>query len=581
MAELVVDSYKVATPTGVFNFESSVLTLSCVTDGASIFYSFDKEGEWKPYNGPIALDGNCTVYAKATLPDFNDSDIAEIVVSDIRCAGVSFSYNGRYLQIATSEPNARILYTTDGSEPSTGTEYFGEFDVMGICNVRAVAVKDQQMNSEIGEYLVDRYSDEEHAETSTGGLLESSFEWSGSDLPHSVESFRVDGVLDVEDYKFLNSMKSLRHLDIEKVMGASIPARAFMNSKLISISLPEDLAEYGDSILSGATCLSSVIWNSKSQNPERKLTDGLVNPNVTLYVPSNIYVANPRDLNIVTDGRVADVKLHYGFPYYAAREFHADNVSMTREFSQLTEIGVCRGWETIVLPFKPQSIVHSVNGPAVPFAAWDGDTEGMKPFWLCSSTPDGWEEAAEIEACVPYIISMPNNSHYIDSFNLAGNVTFSATNVDLGPETSFPTATPWKEGTQFEGMFMPVEKEGILSLNVNAAGDELLPGSTFIRDGETVPFGAYVSGANTRRNMPVFSDSSGVYLPSVTGEGLAIETPAPGMLKISSGRERKVAVTTATGVTIRTLHLKAGETVTLEGLTRDLYIVAGVKVMVR
>ncbi|MDE6562013.1 MAG: chitobiase/beta-hexosaminidase C-terminal domain-containing protein [Muribaculaceae bacterium] len=576
-----VDSYRVSSPVGVFDSSSRILTLSCNTEGASIFYSFDKEVEWNPYTGPVVIDGNCTVYAKATLPDFNDSDIAEIVISDIRCAGVSFSYNGRYMQIATTEPNARILYSIDGSDPSNGPEYFGEFDVMGICNVRAVAVKDQQMNSEIGEYLVDHYSDKEHAETSTGGLLESSFEWSGSDLPQSVESFRVEGVLNDADYKFLNSMKSLRHLDIEKVMGASIPARAFLNSKLISISLPEDLVEYGDSILSGATCLSSVIWNSKTKNPDGMLTDELENPNVILYIPSDISVANPHDLNIVTEGRATDVKIHYGFPYYAARDFHADNVSMTKEFSQLTEIGVCRGWETIVLPFKPSSIVHSVNGPAVPFAAWDGDTGGMKPFWLYSSTPDGWEEAAEMEACVPYIISMPNNPDYVVSSNLAGQVTFSATDVDLGPESSLPSATPWKEGTQFEGTFMPVEEEGILSLNVNAAGGELLPGSTFVPDGETVPFGAYVSGASARRNMPVFGDMSSIDLPTLFGGSLLIETPAPGILKISSGRERKVAVTTATGMTIRTLHLKAGETVTIEGLTRDLYIVGGVKVMVR
>ncbi|MDE5872157.1 MAG: chitobiase/beta-hexosaminidase C-terminal domain-containing protein, partial [Muribaculaceae bacterium] len=538
---LTVDSYKTATPAGTFNSSTRLLTITCATEGATILYTFDREGEWTPYTEPIAIDGNVTVYAKATRDGYNDSDIAEIVISDMKCAGVSFSYNGRYLRIETGEPEASIRYTTDGTEPSVGMEYSGEFDAEGLCTIRAVAVKPGYMNSDVTEFAINRYADEEHAETSAGGLLASAFEWDDSDLPNSVETFRVEGRLNEADYRFIRSMEALRHLDIEKVVDAHIPEYAFRNTRLISISLPAEITEYGDSILAETPTLSSVIWNSGNIDVKEGLTQSLANPNVLLYVPAEASVSDPSGLNIIKDGIDASVTLHYGHPYYAARDFHAGRVSLTHEFLQTTRVDTCRGWETIVLPFTPTGMTHEVNGPIVPFAVWNEDVNGDKPFWLYSSTENGWEAGSSIQACVPYIISMPNNPDYVSEFNLGGKVTFSAEDVDLGPDSSFAESCPWVEGTRFEGTFMPVEETGLLSLNVNAPEDPYMqPGSAFVPDATTVPFGAYVRGATGRRAMPLFGDGSGVSLPTVTDSGLVVETPAPGMLRISGTRECNV-----------------------------------------
>lgn len=497
---------------------------------------------------------------------------------------VRFSYDGHYLTMETSDDSAEIIYVISDSEAGEDSLYSEAVDVKGLTKVKAWSRKQGYLDSEKSEYDVRYYSDEEHAETSTGGLLESSFAWSGSDLPHRVKSFRVEGILNDADYRFLNSMKGLRHLDIEKVADAHIPDNAFLNSRLISVSLPEDIAQYGEGIFSDAECLSSVRWNSKTQNMESRLTDCLGNPNVLVYVPTGTTVGHTKDLNIVTAGRSASVTLHYGYPYYAAWDLQADLVSMTHDFRQETAIDVCRGWETLVLPFSPKVITHETLGEAVPFAAWDGQNDpysDAKPFWLYRSTATGWEEAAEIEAGVPYIISMPNNPDYVYTYNLAGRITFSAKVVGLGPDSSLALSTPWREGTEFEGTFMPVDEEGILTLNVADNSGDYLPGSTFVAEAAAIPFTAYVRGASGRKAMPVFGDTSSLDLPTVYGGDLLIETPAPGMIRICSGRDRKVDVITATGVILRTLHLKAGEPETLEGLTRDLYIVGGVKVMVR
>lgn len=581
VVELVVDSYKTASPVCQFDYAAGLLTITCATEGASISYAFDVEGPWNAYVHPIKIEGNCIVYAKATFPGYKDSDITDISIGEFKCPQVDCSYNGRYVNLVSDLPGATIYYSVDGSDPMSGNVYSGEFDAMGPCLVKAFARKDGFLDSEVTQFEVSYYADEEHAETVSVGNLEACFQWCGRDFADQLDIFRLEGYLNDSDYRFLNSLKGLRHLDIENVLDARIPDNAFRNSRLISIALPSDLREYGADILSDAPCLSSVVWNSTTQNLEGKLTDGLVNPNVLIYVPPGVTVTDAARFNVIVDGKAEDVDLHYGFPYYAVRDFRAGNVSQTREFHQPTEIGVCRGWETLVLPFQPQSIIHSVNGPAVPFAAWNGDIDGNKPFWLYRSTSEGWEVAQEIEACIPYIISMPNNPDYILSANLAGSVTFSASDVVLGPDSSIPSSTSWKDGTEFEGTFMPVEEEGLLSLNVNVAADDLLQGSTFVHDDVTVPFGAYIRGASARKRMPVFGDSSGVVLPSVTGYGLSIETPAPGMLKVSSESDCRVTVANATGIVVRTLHLKAGEPVVLEGLTRDLYICAGVKVMVK
>ncbi|MDE6194662.1 MAG: chitobiase/beta-hexosaminidase C-terminal domain-containing protein [Muribaculaceae bacterium] len=579
IAEYIIDSYKVSTPYGRFDSASRMLTIECATEVAKIFHAFSQDtDEWIEYSTPISITNNCTVYAKATRDGWNDSDMATIEVSEMQCAGVSTDYHGHYVSLKTAESGASILYTTDGTEPSDGIKYEGEFDAEGICTIRAIAVKERYMNSEETQLKIDYYSDEEHAETTTEGLLASAFEWD-SELPTKVTDFRIEGRLNADDYAFIRSMSELRHLDLEDVADAHIPDNAFRDSRLISISLPADMAECGDSILSGAPLLSSVVWNSESMNVGEDLTHGFENPNVLLYVPASTDVPDSSDLNIVRQGIASEITLHYGHPYYVARNIHANRVSLTHDFTQTTAIDTCRGWETIVLPFSPTEYTHEVNGPALPFASWEGQEDSRKPFWLYQATSDGWEAARDIKACVPYIISMPENPDYVKEFNLGGKVTFSANNVNLGPESSLASSDYWVDGMTFEGTFMPME--GVHTLNVNSTEGGLEPGSKFVPDSTTLPFGAYVSGAPARKVIPLFGESSSVDMPMIVDAGLLIETPAPGILRICSGRERRVAVVTATGVTIRMLHLKPGEAQTLEGLTRDLYIVAGRKVMVR
>ncbi|MDE6632047.1 MAG: chitobiase/beta-hexosaminidase C-terminal domain-containing protein, partial [Muribaculaceae bacterium] len=339
IAELVVDSYKTATPTGNFDYESGRLTLQCATEGAAISYALDAPENWIAYESPIEISGNCTVYAKAIANGYNESEMLIMEIGQFRCKPVDISYNGRYVTMKTDDPQAEIIYSVvlpDGVITVENEVYTGLIDVKTLCHVSAKAVREGYQDSEVSEYSVDCYGDENHAETNAGGLLKSSYAWCGSELLNGIEEFSVEGSLNDEDYSFLRAMAGLRHLDISKVADARIPDYAFKGSRLVSISLPAEITEYGDSILSEAQDLCSVIWNSDLMNVEARLLKGIANPNALIYVPAGVSVEDSSELNVVEGNDASSIILRDGFPFYVARAFTAADISYSRNFEMET-----------------------------------------------------------------------------------------------------------------------------------------------------------------------------------------------------------------------------------------------------
>ena len=156
------------------------------------------------------------------------------------------------------------------------------------------------------------------------------------------------------------------------------------------------------------------------------ILDAISNPNLLVYVNSSEAVPSGIQ-NVVVNDEAEEIVLTFTWEgngnFYCPKQFMAHKIRYIHEFSMETVIGVSRGWETIALPFTVQSITHEKNGPLAPFGA-----EGGKPFWLGQMTPQGLVAAQQIVANVPYVISMPNNALYPDSYNQNGSVTFSATN---------------------------------------------------------------------------------------------------------------------------------------------------------
>lgn len=342
--------------------------------------------------------------------------------------------------------------------------------------------------------------------------------------------------------------------------------------------------------------LTSVVWG----NPDAKMPDGILtengNLNILLWVSGKEYA--PADASNIVTYSVADnghfpdplgqgmkghadaISLIAGYPFNLPMPLDADRIEVVKDFTLQSGLETSGGWESLVLPFAPDEIRHEKAGAIQTFANWDGDISGPKPFWLYQSSAEGWKEAKGLEAGIPYIISMPNNPAYVEDFNLPGKVTFSAANVALTPDGITPATTQWIGSTEFEGSFMPVDEDNILTLNINETEDGVLPGSAFVDDDIMLPFGAFLRNTGSRKRIPVFGATSGITLP-VIADGLVVDSPIPGTLRLSSSRERSVDIFTTTGALIRNVHLAPGETVCIDGLTKGIYIAAGIKVMVK
>ena len=169
------------------------------------------------------------------------------------------------------------------------------------------------------------------------------------------------------------------------------------------------------------------------------------------------------------------------------------------------ETGGNKGWETIALPFDVQKISHSTRGEIVPFPAYSSSSN-PKPFWLANFSGSGFYRASAVLANEPYIIAMPNSSSYRNDYNLAGDVTFSAENVQV-PKTP-----------SFSGTFMPTyltvsRSSSVYALNVNnryvTYSGNYDAGSRFISNLRDVrPFEAYISDSSTRGIIEINVDGT-------------------------------------------------------------------------
>ena len=250
-----------------------------------------------------------------------------------------------------------------------------------------------------------------------------------------------------------------------------------------------------------AQTIAAIVWNADSALTTGML-DGINNPNLLVYVteaskaPSGIQ-------NLVINGTAEEIVLTDASGnnnFYCPQAFTAKSISYTRNFSQTTQIDVCRGWETICLPFNVQSVRHQSHGALTPFGGGDNGY----PFWLRQLSGNGLTRATQIQANVPYLICMPNNTVYPSVYNQAGNVTFSASNVTV-PVTSAQTSSG--AGVTLRAAFQQVAQgSGVYALNVGEARGEYPEGSVFEQNYRGIrPFQAYTNHNSGTRFIALMS----------------------------------------------------------------------------
>ena len=141
----------VATPTidGTTPFdESTTVTISDATDGATIQYSTDGGKTWNPYSKAFTINETTTVSAKATKDGMNDSETATKTftknaakqqVATPTITGTTPFTTSTQVTIADATEDATILYSTDVGY--TWNTYTEPFDITESTTVYAKAEK--------------------------------------------------------------------------------------------------------------------------------------------------------------------------------------------------------------------------------------------------------------------------------------------------------------------------------------------------------------------------------------------------------------------------------------------------------
>ena len=257
--------------------------------------------------------------------------------------------------------------------------------------------------------------------------------------------------------------------------------------------------------------LAVIIWN-----PETVFNGNIVNPNLLLYVKNKDYSGNVK--NAIVDGVAEEIVLQdmaTDNNFYCPQAFTANKISYEHNYSMKTDLNICRGWETIALPFDVYKVLNKSGEELVPYSNWTIGSS-QRPFWLYSLSDDGWKAESSIKANTPYIISMPNNEYYDAVYNQSGNIVFSATNVKVESSENL-TISKSNHKNLVPNYQNQESSNDIYALNVNNLWDkntesDMAEGSAFIRGLRQVrPFEAYMtidSGGSATRSISIFDDGN-------------------------------------------------------------------------
>ena len=299
-----------------------------------------------------------------------------------------------------------------------------------------------------------------------------------------------------------------------------------------------------------------------------------MNPNCLYYVPASAGLSGD---NIVTlDSYLAEsVTLTDNYTYDCPIPFHAEELKYVHNPSVWANGSA--GWETICLPFAPETFEASEQGFISPIML------GSKGnFWLrkfvgassdavyFSSTIDG-----QMEANTLYLVAFPGST--MGAGHLQGQtITFTGYDKNI-QVTEQPTVK--NNGFVFVGNY-DQEVDGIEGWALNAAG------SSFARSTSVgnQPFRAYfknLSGQISNARLRIdFSDPTDVRSLRTASSDISLAAIGNGELVIQSKSNRPLSIYTVDGRLVRRVQLAIGEN-RIDGLHKGLYIVDNHKIMMR
>ena len=140
MAKLPEPTFSPAAMT--FVADSLDVTLACATAGATIRYTLDgtePTSSSTVYSAPITINVSTTIKAKAFKSGYVASDTASAtyIIADQAAPPTSTStagYRTTLVDLASTIPGAVIRYTTDGSDPTEGSEVYAAGTAINVTN---------------------------------------------------------------------------------------------------------------------------------------------------------------------------------------------------------------------------------------------------------------------------------------------------------------------------------------------------------------------------------------------------------------------------------------------------------------
>lgn len=601
-ATLVVDWFYAELPVMSVSEDETTLTITCSTPGAVIHYEIGgavPTEESPIYESPLILTDNRVVKAIAIAPNFNNSEVATFQPGTHACEPAVIASNGRTATISTKTQDARIYYTTNGASPNEGSLYVVNEGVIVLdestWTIKTLVVKENMNNSTETMYNVPAYYDNDAKVlyTHEAGNAANGFIWSNG--INNATEMSVSGSYNAADIEFFRKkMPNMKHLDLRNatIVNKELADSAFADMKNLMTIVTPIVQKVGNGILAGCNHLAAVTWTSDINVPEPDLLLGGVSghENMLLYVKSNSYApASYRNVISSLNGTAESITLtDGGGDFYCPLAFTARRISYTHSYNQKIVTGVCRGWESIALPFDVQTYTHAVNGTCAPFAQ---ENANAKPFWLCELSTSGFVRTDGIKANTPYIIAMPNNDNYADAYILAGVMTFAAENARVA--ASDKTEERTKDGfMMYVNYGQPkYSTEHIYALNVGEEYQGHPEGSMFVRNLRALqPFECYVSSM-VLVNSPtygaepnyfkLFDDSETVGISDIPMKDANMQVYVQnGKLYVEAEQPSLVKVCNLNGQTVKTDMVPRGITC-IDGLISGIYIVNGKKFAVR
>ena len=149
-----------ANPVISFDRNTGKASITTTTLLPSIYYTTDgtdpSSTNGTLYNGAFTLTEQTTVKAIVTKAGYTDSEVTTLTIYKVATPTIQQETGTHNVSITTATPGATIYYTNDGTTPTTSsTLYTGASEELGGKPIKAIAVKDGMINSDIGEGEID------------------------------------------------------------------------------------------------------------------------------------------------------------------------------------------------------------------------------------------------------------------------------------------------------------------------------------------------------------------------------------------------------------------------------------------